>query len=564
MGFQDTMRNSHGCTTPLIVILSLTALFLATALGQVAAQDADRMVFLQHCEPRFREGLRKHGLLAGEGYRLHNTGMKLHRFGDQWKASPILAEAQNSGRLYYFDRITGGMPYQSLDGITDLADTLKGDPNFLGFQVHEWGNSPLHDYDRIHRLILDKGHSFDKKHFAPFEGRVASPYFSGGDYGVYHDLFEELESLSDVERYLERYFKKLLQRTSGQVMSVTGYGQLHHAALRLGAKNVMPEIGNQVPLSALQIAFARGAAREFGKPFGVYYEPWGGSPMGCVCALPFSPWFPSHPELKKRMDGYRIGPEFGSSRSLQRRLLYFSWLSGAAFYGEEWGAENYFADWQEYPLTEYGKIIKEFDAANRRFARPKPVVPAALVMPPDTFGVDIRYVAGYSEKVWRIAPCDPFHTQLRSFARQLYATQPVRAGADSHNLTPSPWIGCFDVLSSDATGEILEGYSLLVYFDANQAARALAASKQVLVYESTQKSAEECGERLDSLLAYRVEGRVGCAHARSGGSYLLGISTTSALPKRLPVAKLRIPRWYNLWSYRVPAKVCKRLLAVSI
>lgn len=489
------------------------------------------MVFLQHCEPRFREGLREHGLLEGAGYRLHNTGMTEHRFGETWAGSPLIAEAKDSGRLYYFDRLSGGMPYQSLDGIAEIANALKDDPNFLGFQVHEWGNSPIHDYERIHKLILDKGDPFDAEHFAPYEGRVESPYLSAGDYGVYRDIFQEMTSLDEVERYLERYFTKLVEMTSGQVMSVTGFGQLYHAAFRLGAKNVMPEIGNQVPLSALQIAFARGAAREYGKPFGVYYEPWGGSPMGCVCALPFSPWFPDHPELKKKMDGYNVGPEFGSSRSLQRRLLYFSWLSGAAFYGEEWGAENYFGNWDNYPLTEYGAIVKEFDEINRRFSRPEPVVPAALVMPPGTFGIDIRYVAGYTNEVWRMAPPDTFHTQLRAFAGHMYATQPVTPGGDSRNLTPSPWIGSFDVLSADASSEIVNGYPFVIYFDAEQAARSAAPDGRILVYESTQASADQCIAKLDALLPYRVEGKVGCAHARSDGRYLLGVFNNLGITK---------------------------------
>ena len=489
------------------------------------------MVFLQHGEPRFRAGLLRHDLIDGAGFRLHNTGMTRHRFGEQWTGSPLLAEAKASGQFYYFDRLSGGMPFQSLDGLTAIANALKDDPKFLGFQVHEWGNSPMHDYERIHRLILDKGEPFDAEHFATYEGRVESPYFSGGDFSVYQDVFRELTSLSDVEQYLERYFRKLVGMTSGQVMSVTGFGQLYHAAFRMGAKNVMPEIGNQVPLSALQIAFARGAAREYGKPFGVYYEPWGGTPSGCVCALPFSPWFPGQTELKKKMDGYSIGPEFGSSRSLQRRLLYFCWLSGASFYGEEWGAENYFGNWEDYPLTEYGAIVREFDAINRRFSRLEPVVPAALVMPPNTFGVDVRYIAGFTDKLWRMAPADAFHSQLRVFAKHVFATQPARPGGDAHNLTPSPWIGSFDVLSADAPANVVSAYPLLIYFDAAHAAGSTVPAERVFVFQGTQASAEECIARLGALLPYRVEGKAGCAHARSDGRYLLGVFNNFGITK---------------------------------
>ncbi|MCA9427240.1 MAG: hypothetical protein KC994_19325, partial [Candidatus Omnitrophica bacterium] len=471
------------------------------------------MVFLRHAEPRFREGLRQHGMLEGTGYRLHNTGSIKHRFGDQWAGSSLLAEARESGQLYYFDRICGGMPYQSLDGLAQIATSLKNDPNFLGFQVHEWGNSPIHDYERVHELILSNDEPFDAAHFARFEGRIDRPFFSAGDFNTYRDIFRELESLDDVERYLEQYFQKYVTLASGQILSVTGFGQLHHAALRLGAKNVMPEIGNQVPLTALQIAFARGAAREYGKPFGAYYEPWGGSPMGGYCALSFSPWAPGTPDLTQ-LSGFNLGPKFGSSRSLQRRLLYFSWLSGAAFFAEEWGAECCFSNWDDYPLTEYGAIVKEFVTVNRRFPRPTPITPAALVMPPDAFGIDIRYVAGATDNVWRLAPPDLFHIRLRSFARSFYAPQPRIPGEDSRNLTPSPWIGCFDVLSADAPDALLKRYPLLIYFDQKQAAESGLTKDRGLVFEDTPAVEAECISRLQTRLPFLVTGRVGCIQSR--------------------------------------------------
>jgi len=46
---------------------------------------------------------------------------------------------------------------------------------------------------------------------------------------------------------------------------------------------------------------------------------------------------------------FKIGDNLGSSPSLQRRLLFYSWLSGATYYAEEWGAENYFENWTITP-----------------------------------------------------------------------------------------------------------------------------------------------------------------------------------------------------------------------
>ncbi len=489
------------------------------------------LIFLQYQDPRFREGLKQHDFPAGTGYRLLNTGFLKHAFGEKWADSPALSKAISSGQPYYFDRICGGMPFQSLEGIKDIAERLKDDSLFLGFQVHEWGNSPIHDYRRIQQLILDKGLSFDRRNFAPFEGRIETPYFSAGDYNIYKDIYEPLHSLQDIERYLERYFKQIIQKTSGQVMSVTGYIQLHHTAFRLGAKNIMPEIGNQVPLTALQIAFARGAAREYNKPFGVYYEPWGGSPFGCACAIGFSPWFAGVKKLKNKMGEYHIGKAYGSSRSLQRRLLFYSWLAGATYLSEEWGAENYFGNWTGYPLTEYGRIVREFQTVSSQYTRPEPVVPAALIMPPGTFGVDNRYIAGQSDKLYMTAPPDRFHELLRAFAADVLAAQPRKDGGDAYNLTPSPWISSFDVLSAEAAPELLKQYRLLVYFDEDQAGKSPLPAGRTLIYKGTKGDAGHYKEMLNRLFPFQVTGHAGTAHAMADGRYLLGVFNNLGVTK---------------------------------
>ena len=492
------------------------------------------MFFLQHHNPRFREGLSQHNMLGNAGYRLHNTGMINHRFGERWLNSEVLANAKRSGLPYYFDRITGGMPFQSLDGIEEVSKQLMNDPLFLGFQVHEWGNSPIHDYFRIHRLLLDKGLHFDKPNFAAFEGRIEQPFFSGGDYLMYEDIFEPLHNLTNIDRYLERYFKKLIDLTSGQIMSVTGYIQLHHAALRLGAKNVMPEIGNQVPLTALQIAFARGAARQYSKPFGVYYEPWGGDPFGCVCSLDFTTWDPTTKNKKTLMGKYHIGPEYGSSRSLLRRLMIYSWLAGAAYWSEEWGAENYFSNWQDYSLTEYGKIIKNFIAISNQYSIPKPVVPVALVMPHDVFGVDIRYINGQTDKLYQnIASPNRFHILLRAFAADILGADQSKHGSEAGNLTSSPWISSFDVLSTEATEELLQQYQFLVYFDKAQAEKSPIPAERIQVYQGKKYDANHFIQVVDKLLPYHVKGDVGVAHARTDGHYLLGVFNNFGITKTI-------------------------------
>ena len=517
------------CTRCTVFFQSLSMALIVLLAPLVAAEDARvPMVFLQFDDPEFRAGLKQHDMLDEAGFRLHNTGYNTAPFGVRWEGASLLAEAKASGRPYYIDRITGGMPYQSLEGIGGIATSLKDDPNFLGFQVHEWGNSPTHDYHRIHKLILDKDLPLDANSFADFEGRIETPYFSGGDFSIYGDLYTELKTKEEVEAFLTAYFKKIVALTEGQVMSVTGHAQLHHTALRLGAKNVMAEIGNQVPLTAFQIASARGAGRQHGKPFGAYYETWGGSPMGCICATDFSPWFPNDPQIKAKMDGYNVGPQHGSSRSLQRRLLYYAWLSGAAWWSEEWGAENYFSNWSEYPITEYGRIIQDFQRVTDGMERPEPIVPVAVVMPPETFGVDIRYVAGTTDTLWRIAKGpDRFHNLLRRFGKSFLATQSGGGGRDAHNLTPSPWIGSFDIVDADVSEDLLSEYACAVYFNEGQSIPA----SNIVLFDTSQEANQRIANAIGETWSYRVDGKIGAAHARANGRYLLGLFNNRGITK---------------------------------
>lgn len=466
------------------------------------------LVMLHHADPAFRRGLARHGLLDGAGYRVLHSGFQADSFGARWRGpGGALAEARASGRPYHLDRITGGMPFQSLEGIGEVAGTLRDDPHFLGFQVHEWDNSPLYDARRIETLLLEQGLPLDREHFAAWEGRTAPPYFSGGDFSLYGDLYRPLETLADVQAYLEAYFSRLVGLTAGQVLAVNGHRQLYHAALRLGARQVMAEIGNQVPLTTLQLACARGAARQAGKPYGVYYETWGGSPFGCSCATDFSPWFATRAQFEAFHDMGSVGPAFGSGRSLQRRLLWYAWLAGAAWWSEEWGAENYFTNWEDYPLTPYGQVAREFLAATRGLGPVTPIVPAALVLPPGAPGLDVHYLAGHAEVIYNRLLPDRLHCALRPFCRRVFAPQPARDGGDAHNLTPSPWINCFDVFAAENGLDGLARYPVALSLapppEGDALDRALAA--------------------IAGALPYRVGGGVAAAQSRVAGAVLVGV-----------------------------------------
>ena len=494
------------------------------------------LFFLHYSDPRYLEGLRRHGMLGPgpHGLRLHNTGLDPRPFGGKWHGSPELAAARASGLPYYMDRLSGGMPFQSLEGLPAIAADLAGDPHFMGFQVHELGNAPLADHRQIRSLITGRGLAVTEASFKPYLGRISRPYFGGGDHTIYAGLHRPLESLADIDAFLTGYMERMLALTRGRVMAVNGYIQLYHRALALGAANVMAEIGNQVPLTAFQIACARGAARAFGKPFGVYYEPWGGRPFGAACALGWSPWFKGSSLSKDQWStiGFRFGDQLGSGQSLHLRLLLYAWLAGAGYIAEEWGTENTFGDWDEYPLTDYGRVTEAFVRTIAGRGRLRPLVPAAIVLPPGTGGIDIQFLAQRRGLLHGLVPADRPHELLARLTADLFGMRRTRYGPDDFNLTPSPWVNCLDVVPAEAPPERLGAYAVLVCLDARQARGLPVGRAPVMIYDGSFAAALRLRECFGECLPLKITGEVAAAQARADdGSLWLGVFNVLGVTK---------------------------------
>jgi hypothetical protein len=76
---------------------------------------------------------------------------------------------------------------------------------------------------------------------------------------------------------LDIYKKRL--RTHGELIPCDSTHLVYEFEFKNGARTVMPEVGAQTSDARRQIAYARGEAKGFKREFGVYYEPWGGSPF---------------------------------------------------------------------------------------------------------------------------------------------------------------------------------------------------------------------------------------------------------------------------------------------
>lgn len=282
---------------------------------------------------------------------------------------------------FYIDRLQGGCFLEEYPYDMDLVNEYRailGD-KFWGFQMHEWGSNICSDLQRIVSLNCDwTEESITKKI------RSAFPYEH-----TYLEAMnaEEYASLGGVPENYEKYLlimlnllKKRQAHVDGDLLPCDSAYQAQKLEIEAGAKRLMPEIGAQTRNTRIQLAYSRGMARSAKIPFGSYYEPWGGNPFSACCY---------HREGKNEWNisaesfpFKTAGGNGGSSRSMQWRMHLYSYMAGCSFMTEEWGMCNTFYDWNDFELTPYGQVKKDFlDLVDRYPNIGTPIIKAAVILP---------------------------------------------------------------------------------------------------------------------------------------------------------------------------------------
>ena len=283
----------------------------------------------------------------------------------------------------YVDRLQGGIYYFDYRPDKALIEDYKNlcSDRFLGFQMHEWASNYLGEFKKLYNAKLCewspeaiknayKGLHPDLPHLMVESMSIDELYKLSPPSNIYH-LFKNLDYL----------FKNRCEKTNNSLITCDSFALGFDYEFKNGARNIMCEIGGQTEDVRLQVSYARGVSKAHGKNFGTYYEPWGGKPLSAVkYSIDNSEWQPVG-ELKF---AYSQGNEnTGSTRSLQRRLYFYSYFAGADFMSEEWCANTTFYDWQDFELTPYGKIKKEFLDFVKKYDIGKPITPVAAVLPKD-------------------------------------------------------------------------------------------------------------------------------------------------------------------------------------
>jgi hypothetical protein len=288
------------------------------------------MIFLWDWEERFIASLIAVGLFGhadGVKFRQGPAAAARDKFNELIKPDYALHDfIFRQKHPFAIDRGVGGSNYDSypwdrsaLDGIA----TCLGD-KFLGIQMHEWIGNLSSDV----RILRDFGSD------GVNEGAYArSPRLQ---YGMKTD-YPPSSLPAAAPEFLEtaiRRFRQKLSDFGGYAYLVEGHDQSYSMGFSMGARAALAEVGFQVPLASVQVACARGAARHHGKLWGMYYEPFGGNPFSFTHYAAADLW--GLPKTRIPFDpGVGHGGHFGSSRALQRRLLYYALASGASYYGQE-------------------------------------------------------------------------------------------------------------------------------------------------------------------------------------------------------------------------------------
>lgn len=424
--------------------------------------------------PEIWEGIVKNGFInTDSGVRL-NLNWRLEGtrdFNVIAKKDGTLYNVIKEGKLgFYVDRLQGGVEYFDYTpdpALCSLYDDLCG-KRFLGFQMHEWASNYLGEFKklqdaRLENWSLDSITDAYEKLFGQYDKLLIEAV-------SLKELFELMppSNLFHLIKNLTYIFESRSDKTGGRLITCDSNILGFDFEFKHGARNVMPEIGGQTEDAHMQIAYARGVSKSYGKPFGTYYEPWGSSPLSAVkyTSDSRSEWQPNG----NINFAYSQGDcNAGSTRSLQRRLHFYSYFAGADFMSEEWCSNTTFYDWVNFELTPYGKVKKEFIDFTQKHDVGKPITPVCAVMPDDMpfiqgiHSTDNFYLNMpiYGESANTVRKVRQGLCTLFSNAYKMEGNEyKTRCGKDCYILINSPLPDAIDIIHRDA--KTISDYALCV------------------------------------------------------------------------------------------------------
>ncbi|MBE6690368.1 MAG: hypothetical protein E7590_03680 [Ruminococcaceae bacterium] len=442
---------------------------------------------------------------------------------------------ERTGAPLYIDRLQGGSYIEEYPYDMELIDeyrTLLGD-RFMGWQMHEWLSNYRSDLKKLEGLPADKWqdaaavkqHIF-KKYPYPCLFLESMSAEEMAAHGKPADVTQFRENMFDI------YRKRL--RTHGELIPCDSIFLAYEFEFKNGARVVMPEVGAQSADARMQICYARGEAKAYGRDFGVYYEPWGGKPFSACCyqrdgknewGIGENRDFPF--ETK--------GANGGSSRSLQWRIFLYGYLNNAAMMAEEWGLCNTFVDWESFALSDYGKVKLDFLNFTRKYADVGEKLTPAVVILPEELDVldDIREPRLHCS---RKLPDEVTAIKLEGIKdgiKRVFAAPTEVLGTECKTLINSEMPDAVDMLNAGAEkAAVIDSYRYLINLTGDA---DFAAAHPNCV----------CIEQLESLLREAlpctVEGLHWLVNERIGGGYYLTVFNNIGIERTVEKGEIALP-----------------------
>ena len=321
---------------------------------------------------------------------------------------------------------------------SDILAPMKRAGVFHAYQLGEWGYY-LHNLSPNERWWRDVyGAEFES-----FRHLMKPAGLAGYD----RRPSTKQECYDRVRSYFVGRQKELL----GRIISVTGHSHYEAYAGEWGTECIGLEVAENIAFTQSKFAFARGASRQWDKPWSVQVSPWFSG--ACTTSGP----------LRKDSGGAR-GLDAGHSLSLYERLWLHGWFSGAAMVTPENSIAIFFekpeAPWT---LTSHGLKAVETFRFMKGHDRGVPVTPVAVVLD------HLAGYNGYMDKPWGILPPTAGDREIRDLFDSLLFpgsdhihAKPNPENPESSYLRPTPFGEVFDVVNTAGSGEFLAQYPVLL------------------------------------------------------------------------------------------------------
>ncbi|HEX8282029.1 MAG TPA: hypothetical protein VF588_01530 [Pyrinomonadaceae bacterium] len=233
-----------------------------------------------------------------------------------------------------------------------------------------------------------------------------------------------------------------------------------HALMSWGVRTLGIETAAVQPVTAMRVAFVRGAARQYGGNFFYYHAPnFGDTATTFTYAQNFAG--PEH------FFHSRYGATMGPSLSWYRKSYYLYYMAGSSAVFLEQGFDQFFKPGpgeHPYQLNPLGRITDEFVRfAGKHADRGTPYTPVAFLLDP-AHGWDMT---DYPHLPLGVSPINRSDRALRELFLAAYYPAAVDEGepatADRQAFTSAAFGDIFDVLvASEEKADAIDAYRALV------------------------------------------------------------------------------------------------------